>query len=137
MKTKLYCDGGARGNPGPGAYAFALYEGNKRLHLEAKRLGRVTNNIAEYNAILRGLSYALAIDRRDVVVFSDSQLAIRQLRGEYEVKDEKLKRYYLDVQNVERAMDSVSYQHVLRDNPRIRIVDRRLNQELDKLAGGQ
>lgn len=129
---EVYCDGGARGNPGPGAYAFIIYEGNKRIHSEAKRLSNVTNNMAEYAAIRHGLAYALGIDKRDVMVYSDSELVIKQLSGEYEVKDEKLENYYSDVRNIERAMDRVTYHHLSRENPRIRIVDRKLNEEFGK-----
>lgn len=93
MIINIYCDGGARGNPGPGAGAFVVYdkEGNL-LAKGGKRLGRTTNNIAEYNGLLVGLRWILenAKPEWDINVFLDSQLVVNQLTGKFKIKNKNL-----------------------------------------------
>jgi ribonuclease HI len=90
-EAKLYTDGGARGNPGPAGIGFVLLDSDDKLLAEEGRyIGEATNNVAEYRALLLGLEWALArgIDRLEV--YSDSELMVRQLKGEYKVRNDGL-----------------------------------------------
>ena len=86
---KIFCDGGARGNPGPAAAAFVVFSGNKTLAKEGKYLGSTTNNQAEYNAVLLAMKWLLKnksnIDGKKVDFYLDSELVVKQLMGEYKV----------------------------------------------------
>lgn len=89
MKGKhliLYCDGASRGNPGPGAYGFVILEDDEVVFSEGARMGVVTNNVAEYEGLLKGLEKSLDLGATQITVRSDSQLLVRQLNGEYKVK---------------------------------------------------
>ena len=88
----LMIDGAARGNPGPAGCGAAICDENGVVVRELSRyLGHATNNVAEYEALLMGLEVLIELKRKKIVVQSDSQLLVRQLNGQYRVKDEKLK----------------------------------------------
>jgi ribonuclease HI len=125
----IYTDGAARGNPGPAAFAYVLRpEGG--ADIEAKGLlGNTTNNIAEYEALVRALEHAGRLGARRVQVFSDSELLVRQMRGEYQVKNEGLRPLYEEAVALRRRFDGVTFQHVPRaQNSR---ADRLCNEALD------
>lgn len=82
----LYCDGASRGNPGPGAYGFVLLSEKEIVFSQGARMGVVTNNVAEYEGLLKGLEKSLELGATEIAVRSDSQLLVRQLLGEYKVK---------------------------------------------------
>lgn len=89
MKGKhliLYCDGASRGNPGPGAYGFVIMQGEDVVFSEGARMGIVTNNVAEYEGLLKGLEKSIELGATQITVRSDSQLLVRQLNGQYKVK---------------------------------------------------
>jgi ribonuclease HI len=90
-RARLFTDGGARGNPGPAAYGLVLYDadGNELLR-RAKAIGRATNNVAEYAAVIAGLELARQFDFAGLDVYLDAQLVVRQLNGEYRTKDPRL-----------------------------------------------
>ena len=91
MKAVLYTDGGARGNPGPAAYGFVLEaEDGDLLAAEGVAIGSATNNVAEYSGLVAGLTRALELEVDDLEVRSDSELMVKQMRGEYKVKNEAL-----------------------------------------------
>ena len=93
MKARLWTDGGARGNPGPAAYAFVLEtEDGTVLDARGEAIGVATNNVAEYSALVAGLREAGARGVDDLEVHSDSELMVKQMRGEYRVKNEALDR---------------------------------------------
>ena len=92
MKARLFTDGGARGNPGPAAYGFVLEaEDGTVLAAEGRAIGVATNNVAEYSGLVAGLRKALELHVPDVEVVSDSELLVKQMRGEYRVKNEALR----------------------------------------------
>ena len=130
MKATLYTDGGSRGNPGPAAYGFVLEdEDGTVLATEGEAIGVATNNVAEYRGLIAGLRRAreLHVDELDVV--SDSELLVKQMRGEYKVKNETLWKLVVEAANVARALGTVEYRHVPRaDNE---IADGLVNQALD------
>jgi len=124
-KIYLYVDGAARGNPGPAGIGAVLFDENKkRIKDFYKFLGNATNNIAEYNALIYGLQEALAIGAKEVVVNLDSELVVLQLKGEYRVKNSKLKPLFEQVVHMLDKLDKIEVKHI----------DRKENKEADKLA---
>ena len=92
MKARLSTDGGARGNPGPAAYGYVLEsEDGHVLDARGERIGVATNNVAEYRALIAGLESALQRGVDELEVVSDSELLVKQMQGEYKVKNEALK----------------------------------------------
>ena len=88
MKATLFTDGGARGNPGPAAYAYVLEAADGTvLDARGETIGIATNNVAEYRALVAGLSRAAAAGVSELEVVSDSELLVKQMRGEYRVKN--------------------------------------------------
>lgn len=107
MKTlKIYTDGGARGNPGPGACAFVVFDGDGASFREksGKYLGATTNNVAEYQGVLTALEWLRDYDGRDrplqVSFYLDSLLVVNQINGLYKIKDAKLRELHLKVRNL-------------------------------------
>ncbi|NBX77671.1 MAG: reverse transcriptase-like protein [Proteobacteria bacterium] len=82
----LFCDGASRGNPGPGAYGFVLMHGEEVVFSQGGRMGVVTNNVAEYEGLLKGLEKSIELGATELTIKSDSQLLVRQLNGQYKVK---------------------------------------------------
>ncbi|MFP4170275.1 MAG: ribonuclease HI family protein [Methanomassiliicoccales archaeon] len=132
LTFKLYTDGGARGNPGDAAYAFILYddEGGK-VDEGASYIGFATNNEAEYFGLLAGLKAARDAGASSVQVIMDSELTVKQMRGEYKVKARNLKPLAENVRELQGDFDRVTFEHVKRDHPEISKADALLNQELD------
>ena len=130
MKAKLSTDGGARGNPGPAAYGFVLEgEDGAVLASEGVAIGVATNNVAEYRALLAGLQRALELGVPEVEVVSDSELLVKQMRGEYRVKNEALRELSLEAARLARAIGAVSYTAVRREHNEL--ADRLVNEALD------
>jgi ribonuclease HI len=123
MQFTLYADGGARGNPGPaGAGAVVFDSGGKRVVEVSDYLGVATNNIAEYEAILRGLTKLAEeylpehLKESDLTIRMDSKLVIEQLKGNYKVKHPNLVPRYMEVKNLlARSFGKVSFEHVYRE----------------------
>ena len=109
-------DGGARGNPGPAAIAavVATPEGEV-LDEHSQTIGPATNNVAEYRAVLLGIERARALGATEVELIGDSELVVRQVRGEYKVKDEELRRLYARVVRELAELDAWSIRHVRRE----------------------
>lgn len=123
MRFTLYADGGARGNPGPaGSGAVVFDDSGKRLIEVSDYLGITTNNVAEYEAVLRGLKKLKEaypegyFERADLLIRMDSKLVIEQLKGAYKVKHPNLVSRFLEVKNViARYYPHVSFEHVRRE----------------------
>ena len=130
MKAKLSTDGGARGNPGPAAFGYVLEaEDGTVLAAQGERIGIATNNVAEYSALIAGLEKALELAVSEVHVVSDSELMVKQMTGEYRVKNEALRELSLRAGRLERQFDSVSYRAVRREHNEL--ADRLVNEALD------
>lgn len=129
----LMVDGAARGNPGAAGCGAAICDENGTVVQELSRyLGRTTNNVAEYEALLMGLEALNQLGRKKIAVHSDSQLLVRQLSGEYRVKDEKLKVLYQRAMTLLRHFDSYRILHVRREFNKI--ADRLANRGIDEAA---
>jgi ribonuclease HI len=111
----IHIDGAARGNPGPGAAAFVLERPGEPPIEVAETLGRTTNNLAEYSALLDALERAAELHGRRLAIFSDSELLVKQMNGEYRVKNEDLKGLYDQARALLRHFDEVTIRHVRRD----------------------
>jgi ribonuclease HI len=111
----IYTDGGARGNPGPaGAGAVILQDGNVLAEI-SEFLGTQTNNVAEYTALVLALKKALQLGLADVEVRMDSELIVKQMQGEYKVKNAGLKPLFLEVVNLSKKFSSFHISHVRRE----------------------
>jgi ribonuclease HI len=125
VKARLFTDGGARGNPGPAAYGYVLEaEDGTVLASHGEHIGTATNNVAEYSGLVAGLRKALELHVPDVEVVSDSELMVKQMRGEYRVKNDALRELFTEADRLARAVGNVEYRHVKRAH----------NEEADRLV---
>ena len=133
MKARLWTDGGARGNPGPAAFAYVLEaEDGTVLDARGEAIGVATNNVAEYSALVAGLARAVAAGVSELEVRSDSELMVKQMRGEYRVKNRDLQSLFLDASRAAREIGRVAYIHVRREHNEL--ADRLVNEALDSAA---
>ncbi len=130
MKARLWTDGGARGNPGPAAFAYVLEaEDGTVLDARGEAIGVATNNVAEYSALVAGLRRAATVGVTELEVRSDSELMVKQMRGEYRVKNKDLQMLFLDASRAAREVGRVTYEHVRREHNEL--ADRLVNEALD------
>ena len=130
MRAKLWTDGGARGNPGPAAYAYVLEaDDGTVLAAHGEAIGVATNNVAEYSALIAGLEKAVELGVRELEVVSDSELMVKQMRGEYRVKNEALRELSLRAGRLAREVGAVRYTAVRREHNKL--ADRLVNDALD------
>lgn len=130
MKARLSTDGGSRGNPGPAAFAYVLEaEDGTVLAAHGEAIGVATNNVAEYRALVEGLRKAAELHVDEVDVISDSELLVKQMRGEYRVKNEALRELSLEAARLARGLGRVTYRAVRREHNEL--ADRLVNEALD------
>jgi ribonuclease HI len=130
VKARLFTDGGARGNPGPAAYGFVLEaEDGTVLAAEGEAIGVATNNVAEYSGLIAGLRRATELQVAELEVVSDSELLVKQMRGEYRVKNEALRGLSVEAGRLARQLQKVEYRHVKRAHNEL--ADRLVNEALD------
>jgi ribonuclease HI len=131
-KVMIYTDGGSRGNPGPSAIGILIYtHDGKNLEDHREFIGEATNNQAEYSAVLKALDLARQFTKSEVYLFSDSQLLVNQLSGDYKVKNPALKEFKDKVKEAEKSFVMVSYIYVTRREPRLKLADMLVNKALD------
>jgi ribonuclease HI len=130
VNATLSTDGGARGNPGPAAFAYVL-EADDGTVLDARgeAIGVATNNVAEYRALVAGLERAAELGVTTLHVRSDSELMVKQMRGEYRVKNRDLQELFLQASRAARRVGAVTYAHVRREHNEL--ADRLVNDALD------
>jgi ribonuclease HI len=130
VRAKLFTDGGSRGNPGPAAYAFVLEaEDGTVLDARGEAIGVATNNVAEYAALVAGLARAVEVGVDELEVISDSELLVKQMRGEYRVKNKALQDLFLDASGHARKLRRVTYTAVRREHNEL--ADSLVNEALD------
>jgi ribonuclease HI len=130
VRAKLFTDGGARGNPGPAAYGFVIEaEDGTVLAAEGKAIGVATNNVAEYSALIAGLERAAELHLGAVEVVSDSELLVKQMTGEYRVKNEALQELHRQATRSARKLGTVTYTAVRREHNAL--ADQLVNEALD------
>jgi ribonuclease HI len=129
-KVVVNVDGGARGNPGPAAIAAVVQDAEGQvLEERGERIGRATNNVAEYRALLLGIERAAALGARELELVGDSELIVRQVKGEYKVKDAALRDLHAEVKRALEGFDRWSIRHVRREQNAE--ADRLVNEALD------
>jgi ribonuclease HI len=122
---RAYIDGGARGNPGPAGYGVRIEDADGNLIEELHgALGIATNNVAEYSGLLAALRWAVDHDQREIHIRSDSELLVKQMRGEYKVKHPGLQPLFVQARLLVMQLDKVTFEHVRREQ----------NQEADRLS---
>jgi ribonuclease HI len=130
VKATLWTDGGARGNPGPAAFGYVLEaENGTVLAAHGEAIGTATNNVAEYRALIAGLEKAAEVGVDDLEVVSDSELLVKQMRGEYKVKNETLRGLFEQASDLANGLGSVRYTAVRREHNEL--ADRLVNEALD------
>jgi len=131
-KLTINCDGGARGNPGPAGIGVYAVSDDKHLFSLSEYIGETTNNVAEYTAVIRCLEYLVAnkIKSETLEFILDSELIVKQIKGEYKVKQPHLQKLHLSVRQLlqhltfNQLASTINFTHVKRD----------FNQESDLLA---
>lgn len=127
----LYTDGASRGNPGDAAWAYVIVRGGSIVASGSGFIGIVTNNVAEYHGIINGLRAAREFTRGHLRVRSDSELAVRQLTGQYRIRKDHLAALADEAQNLSRDFVEVRFENVPREHPCIQVADRLCNDLLD------
>jgi ribonuclease HI len=129
-------DGGARGNPGPAAVAAVIADPDGTVVEEHRDvIGTATNNVAEYRALLLGIERARALGAREIELIGDSELVVRQVKGEYRVKDAGLRPLHDQVRSALEGFDRWSIRHVRREQNAA--ADALVNVALDEAAAGR
>jgi len=121
----IYIDGAARGNPGPAGIGIVIFDENKeRIKEFHKYVGETTNNIAEYNGLIYALQEAHMLGSKDLVIHMDSELVYKQVKGEFRVKNLKIKPLFDQAVHLINGLDKIE----------LKLINRSLNKEADKLA---
>ncbi|HDI46077.1 MAG TPA: ribonuclease HI family protein [Candidatus Omnitrophica bacterium] len=124
-RYKVFIDGASSGNPGPAGVGVVIKDNQgKTLHSFSFFIGEATNNIAEYFSLLLALNECLLLNLKNIDIYSDSQLVIKQLKGEYKIRDNTLKVLYKIVKYLTTKFDRIGYNYIEREK----------NKEADKLA---
>jgi ribonuclease H / adenosylcobalamin/alpha-ribazole phosphatase len=133
VKARLFTDGGSRGNPGPAAFGYVLEaEDGTVLASHGETIGVATNNVAEYRALVAGLAMAETAGVDELEVVSDSELLVKQMRGEYKVKSLALRELWEEARTFADRIDRVSYSAIRREHNEL--ADRLVNEALDAAA---
>jgi ribonuclease HI len=115
MRLTAHVDGGARGNPGPAAVAAVISDRDGQiLRQQGRRIGPATNNVAEYRAVLLGIELAIELGADELELVGDSELIVKQVRGEYRVKDSGLKPLHAEAKAALEPLSRWSIRHVRR-----------------------
>jgi ribonuclease HI len=115
----IYCDGASKGNPGPasiGVSAKKTIDANEELFTISKAIGNTTNNIAEWTALIQALEKAIELGEKEVSIFMDSELVVKQVKGEYKVKHPGLIPFKNSLNELKPKFTKFSIQHVYRTN---------------------
>ncbi|MDN5332272.1 MAG: ribonuclease [Tepidanaerobacteraceae bacterium] len=135
-RLKVYVDGASRGNPGNAGIGIVMLDENGNVVKEmSDYIGQTTNNIAEYTALVTALKEALEMGCEEIEVFSDSELMVKQINGEYQIKNEGIRRLYSQVAQLVKEFKSFSINHVKREyNKR---ADELANEGIDLALGDE
>jgi len=132
-KLHIYTDGGSRGNPGPSGIGVIILDSNKKKIKEIfKYIGETTNNVAEYSALVSGLEAALELKATDITIYLDSELLVKQLGGEYKVKDPNMKTFFDKSLGLLKKFKEFEVKHIPREKNKD--ADRLVNKAIN-LAG--
>lgn len=128
---EIYCDGGARGNPGPAAYGFVVKNNGQIIREQKEFIGIATNNVAEYTSVIAALKWlAKSYVGQDLNFFLDSQLVASQLSGLFKIKNSTIRNLVFEIQTLESEFAQIRYTHIPREKNKE--ADRLVNQALDR-----
>ncbi|MDF3819546.1 ribonuclease HI family protein [Leptospira sp. 96542] len=114
--TFIYCDGSSRGNPGPASIGVSFQSKDGiEFHSISEKIGNNTNNVAEWNALLRGMEEAIKLDKKNVKFRLDSELVVKQMKGEYKVKNKDLLIYKTKCESLRPKFDSFEIFYIPRE----------------------
>ena len=131
----IFSDGGARGNPGPAAIGFiVLSDEDNILIKKARYVGLRTNNQAEYEALIAAIEFAITVHAEEIICYLDSELVVKQLNGEYTVKNSELRILWRKVHELSNRFKKASFKSVPRTNYQIRKADALVNAALDEFS---
>lgn len=131
-QVHVYMDAASRGNPGPAAIGYSIYdEHGNVVESDAKRIENTTNNSAEYQALIWAMERASEHTDRDAVFYSDSELLMNQIRGDYRVRNENLAKLFDKVVRLRGRFYTPQFIHRPREDPRISLEDDKVNAVLD------
>src|SRR5215472_15603208 len=131
---RVNIDGGSRGNPGPAAYGVLIRDGRGEVVAKLKKyIGRFTNNVAEYYGLIAALDYAQSHGIRALRIESDSELMVKQMRGQYKVKSEDLRPLFERAKKMSQTFESFRIDHVYREQNRE--ADALANEAMDEADG--
>ena len=123
-KLEIFIDGACRGNPGDAAIGVVIIRDGEKIKEISRYIGRATNNIAEYSALICALQEVKGMEFNSVKIYTDSELVFRQVTGVYKVRDEKLTKLFIKVRDLVKGLKHIEIQHVRREK----------NKEADNLA---
>jgi len=130
QNLKIYTDGGARNNPGPGGIGVVIYdEKGKVIKTHKEYIGEVTNNQAEYSALVKGLELASKLTKGNLECYLDSELVVKQLSGHYKIKNGDLRDLAFQARQHESKFQSVRYKHIPREKNEL--ADKLVNEAID------
>ncbi len=132
MKIKIYTDGGSRGNPGPSATGYVISTDHKILEEGGRYLGVTTNNQAEYQAVIHALEAAKKFEPNEIEFHCDSELVVKQLKGEYKMKNKALMLHFEKIKRLVGQYPKITFTHVLREYNKL--ADAQVNIILDAQA---
>lgn len=132
MKLTIFTDGGARGNPGPAGIGVVIKSGGKTHTKYGAYIGVATNNQAEYKALISALETAKTLGATEITAFMDSELIVKQLKGEYRVRDAGLSPLFLKVHNLRAGFKKFFATHIPREKNKE--ADKLVNEAIDKYA---
>lgn len=132
MKVSVYSDGGSRGNPGPSAYAIVVVVDGKVVFERSEFLGVHTNNYAEYRGLIAAIGKAVEMGADEAEFVMDSQLVIRQMNGEYRVRNPDMAELHSDAVALASMIPKVTYRNVRRSQEFVPRADALLNAEMDR-----
>ncbi|MBI4653301.1 ribonuclease HI family protein [Candidatus Kuenenbacteria bacterium] len=128
MKLKIFTDGGARGNPGPGGIGVVIKYDNKVLEF-SKYIGNSTNNQAEYKAVILALEEAKKLSAKEINFYLDSELVVNQLNRKYKIKNQELSFLFIQIWNLSSNFNKITYNYISREQNKE--ADRLVNLALD------
>jgi ribonuclease HI len=137
-KIEVYIDGASRGNPGPSAVGIFMKEaGGKEIVRKGEYIGEVTNNVAEYTALIRALKYLLADKKltasQGITVYSDSELLVKQITGDYRIKSDKLIPLAIEARGLIKKIQGIKFHLIPREDNKIadKLANKAMNIEED------
>ncbi len=131
-RLHVFTDAAARGNPGPAAISYTIYdEDGNVVESDARRIESTTNNVAEYQALVWAMERTSSHTEADAIFYSDSELMVNQIRGDYRVRNERIGVLFDKVVKLRSRFNYSTFLHRPREDPRISLEDDKVNAVLD------